>query len=290
MFAFVRSLNVKAWLSDYFLELSMIFLPVVFSLGQYGTSDEALKMLAPGDDRLQHIYRKLSVVGMSVSFGLYVIASICHIREKKRISQLVAENLRLQSDLEAWSLDLEALAQGYVVFLAQQLGFGTREIPTERITIYAHDTSANNGVGVFIPFGRFSYNTKYSEKGRETYPDGQGCIAETWKNGQCFINDYPVYKEGNPKEYIKRAAKDGFEEKVVKALKMKSRLYFGWRIMDTKSYKPLAVVIVESTDQNRWQKETLEQVFTQQNRYLSDVMERLKPRLPHLTNARKAGF
>ena len=56
----------------------------------------------------------------------------------------------------------------------------------ERVTLYIH-----NGGNLFIPFGRYSPNTKYAKSGRPTYPDNIGCISKGWENGWHFENNFP---------------------------------------------------------------------------------------------------
>ncbi len=187
--------------------------------------------------------------------------------------------------MDSLAQDFEAISQGYITSIARNLGFGSKTEKTERITIYAHD-SANN---VFIPFGRYSSNPKYERRGRDFYPNNQGCIAKTWEHGRWFINDYPEWNT-KQKDYIERAKEDGYKPTVTKKLNMKSTLYFGWRVLDTKGDKKLAVLIVESTDSNRWTKEQLEEYFEREDRKLSEIVERLAPRLPKISSARKEGF
>jgi len=86
--------------------------------------------------------------------------------------------------------------------------------------------------------------------------------------------------------------RENINKNVVRAFNMKSRLYYGYRIMDVINRNPLAVIIVESTDLSRYSKDELHKVFTLSNRalFISRLIEKIYPCLPKLQNAKEEGF
>jgi len=275
--------RVVAWFSDYFTDLLLIFLPVIFGVGQWLTSEEALAMLSSNEVIKQH-WQIGGAVTMIVSLVFYIPLLFFHFRQKKRTTSIEAELSAKAAELETWTQDIATLAQGYVFSLAIGLRFDKSREKTERITIYTYDPE-----GFFLPFARFSFNTDFNNKGRGLYPDHQGCISKAWQHGRFFANNFPDAGE-NWEEYKNLFLEEGFSEDEIRALTMKSRLYFGWRILDTRGEKPLAVVIVESTNPKRWTQRGLEGFFNRENRTLSEFVERISPRLPKVSIAKKAGL
>jgi hypothetical protein len=71
---------------------------------------------------------------------------------------------------------------------------------------------------------------------------------------------------------------------------MKSRLYYGHRIPDTRGSNEIAVFIVESTEHDRWTEEKLVEYFTSHESRLSGLIETFASRIPDISSARKEGF
>ena len=72
---------------------------------------------------------------------------------------------------------------------------------------------------------------------------------------------------------------------------MKSRLYFGTRIDCSTTMRPLAVVIVESTEDDRYNQLELENIFdTDEMRHLEIFVKGMQPFIPTQTLAQNAGY
>lgn len=200
--------------------------------------------------------------------------------------QLKKENEQLKEDTSQLSEDVNSLCENYLFKLAKgPMKFGTVEGCHERMTLYAHSSN-----GSFIPIGRVSFNPEYSKKGRVSYPDDQGCIAKAWQNDWYFSNDYPN-PETATKRYYQRCEKDDIPESVMQGIKMKSRLYCGYRILDNSGTEPLAVLIVEATDPGRYTEDELRNIIQQGHKwYMGELIRSVKQRIPDFKEAKMKGF
>jgi hypothetical protein len=217
---------------------------------------------------------------------LFVWAIYKDIKTKERYSDIVDDNERLRKKINGIEKDLSHYTEGYILSLANVLEFGKQKSNTDRITLYHHD---NDGE-FFIPVERFSYNTRYTKKGRSTYPDDEGCIAKAWQHGEYFENDLPLF-ENNPQQYVERQHKQhGLDKDVAQGLTMKSRLYYGWQIRSVNGNQPLAVIIVESTEPDRWTENELSVFFRKRKRELCEFIDRFKQHLPEISAASKRGL
>ncbi|WP_058478883.1 hypothetical protein [Legionella waltersii] len=70
---------------------------------------------------------------------------------------------------------------------------------------------------------------------------------------------------------------------------MKSKLYAVLRI-DTINGEPLAVLVVESLNSNRFDENQLKNTLKQEERYLSELIAKLRDHIPNLENAKQKGF
>lgn len=78
---------------------------------------------------------------------------------------------------------------------------------------------------------------------------------------------------------------------MVGKLTMQARLYFGMRISDLTAVNPLAVLVVESTDPERYTKEELiEKLDGRDEKYLSQLTQHLAAKAPKISDAAEAGY
>jgi len=198
-----------------------------------------------------------------------------------RITELSEENKDwVEVCYETIDALLHSLATG-------PLKFGENGAYTERISLYIHD----DGVKKFIQLGRVSYNPEFGKLGKRVYTENEGCLGNTWNNGEGFSNHF-TDPETDLDAYLEQMKRENINKNVVRAFNMKSRLYYGYRIMDVINRNPLAVIIVESTDLSRYSKDELHKVFTLSNRalFISRLIEKIYPCLPKLQNAKEEGF
>ncbi len=165
--------------------------------------------------------------------------------------------------------------------IAFKLGFGTKKRNTERISLYIHDSDTES----FILCARYSANPEFSGRGRPTYGDNQGCIAEGWKNGEYFDDNFSSTKE----KYIKYTLDTyNMDIETVEKLSMRSRLYGVIRI--EKDNKYLGVLVVESTIKSRFKKNELLDEMREYKQILSDTIYSLKEYIPNPQNVKERGF
>jgi hypothetical protein len=175
------------------------------------------------------------------------------------------------------------VCDGYLQDLGRALQFGQQQKNTERITLYVHDGQR------FRPVGRFSFNQAHIKRGRTYYPENQGCIGEAWKHDWCFkiLSDFEVDQAG----WYKENAKLGMKKTVCDKLSMKSALLCACTLSNSQNPKPVAVLVVESTDPSRYSEDELKLILTEDRRsYIARLVEMLLPHLGDINSAKKEGF
>lgn len=122
------------------------------------------------------------------------------------------------------------------------------------------------------------------------YPDNQGCISKVWNNGWHFSKDYPDPSK-DPVGYANRSKEDGIPQQVVDRFRMKSRLYCGCRIWDSKKERALAVLMLEATHPDRYTEEGLKKILDEREQeYVGRMVETLKHWIPDYEDAREKGL
>lgn len=219
--------------------------------------------------------------------------SVQNVRKRRRFSEVEAsldERTReadgLRDEHNVLVQNVKSLVEGYLASLARgRLDFDSGAEGCDRITLYAHDPT-----GCFIPIGRFSYNPAYDRTHRKTYPDDEGCIAQAWQNGWCFIDSFPDPKTESA-AYLAKHKECNCSEATATALTMKSVVYCGYRVMDAQDREPLAVLVVESTRAGRFKEAALRKIFFDDERqFLCDLIAVLQPHFSVPSDAAKAGF
>ena len=200
----------------------------------------------------------------------------------KNINSLQEKNVQLDEELTNSINDMEYLCDGYLCFIApEKLEFGKVHGCHERITLYSYDSS-----GYFTTVGRFSSHMQWRDKKRRIYPRNEGVIGKAWDNGCYFDNNYPD-PNVELERYSQHCKEDGISDQTLGEMRMRSRLYFGYRIQN--GMDAVAVIIVEATLPDRYDKIELKRIFDNQN-YLSILAEKLSRWKPSLEDARKKGL
>lgn len=78
-------------------------------------------------------------------------------------------------------------------------------------------------------------------------------------------------------------------EDVTSALKMKSHL-FGVKRIDDGNGQQLAVIVVESTRDDRYTAQQLKNILDAEKGVISELITKLRPHIPELSFARSRGF
>tara|TARA_R110000765_G_scaffold26526_10_gene64761 strand:- start:1939 stop:2781 length:843 start_codon:yes stop_codon:yes gene_type:complete len=276
--------EIGLWLDDHWREtLSVVFPSAVLLVSVILSDEVAKKLFGKAAGGWQSVAFLLLVLLLIVSIVFHIKYDLPH---RRKVSKLTLENDLLTEENESLTQDLRLTAEGYLMVLASnRLEFGSKDNNTERITLYIHSFEHNN----FVLMGRYSSNPVYKTNGRRIYPVDQGCISRAWQNGRCtlLIESDPIE---NKVEYGEEQRQYGISQSEVDDLVMKSRFYFGYRIMGPDGHE-VGVVIVESTDKERFNQQQLVVVFDDEcHRNLSSFSERLRRHLPDPTAAKEKGF
>jgi len=293
-----RFVSIELWIADKIEHMSFA-VSLIFAFACWFFTDDAIRLLPVGVNLKSYLQQS----GILVILFLFVISILIYSiqqRQKQRnskamgeFSRLKEEHLRVHNENEQLKEELSqsretirSLCEGYLYSLATgPLKFSSISNTHERITLYAHDYDH------FIPIGRVSFTPEYSKKGRPSYPEKEGCIAQTWKNGWHFANDYPD-PEADPSGYSQRCKIDNLSELNLSEIGMKSRLYCGYRISDTSGRKPMAVLIIEATTPDRYTEVALKKILNEEGKrkYLQDMTEQIAPIMPSCRQAKEEGY
>lgn len=206
---------------------------------------------------------------------LIVLVSIIEFFNKKTIKKLEEENQKYEALSETISENIRELFNGFLYrFATSKANFTT----SERVTLYIH-----NGNNTFIPFGRYSLNTKFAKSGRDSYPDNEGCISKGWEDKWHFDNSFSN-PETHKHDYLQeQKQRYGIQIPVMKKLKMKSTLFAALRL-DIKD-DAIAVIVVESTTMSKYTEKQIKKILEEQEVYLSEMITSLEKYIPKPSNA-----
>ena len=236
---------------------------------------------------------------IAISFILcfYLYNLILDVNKQKLIShlqgeigELKIENKRLEEENQEKIEAIEKYAKGFAVSLAESLEFEN----TDRVTVYSHEDDLEDDQGAFVPVVRYSQDPVYNSKGRGVYAGEEGCISRTWRNEKWFAADRPDADEDafpdEEDEFVQRCVSQGMDPDEARGLSMKSRLYYGRVITGELDADQIAVVIIESTDPERWSLDELDQVFEAREINLSEFVNRIEPIMPDISATSNKGF
>lgn len=232
-----------------------------------GVSDEAVTRMSAN---WQPFFRTSAFYGFIGSTIFIFGLSLVEVARKKTLFQLEREIHRLSSQNGMLNQNIRNLVEGYLYRLGEgPLNFGKETENTERITFYLFFEPK----GKFVPIGRYSKVYDFSQPGEVMYDASKGCIGQAWKNDWFFCSDFPDPVESRD-EYIEKHLRFGVAKSVVKKLKMKSRLYCGCKIYCKQGREPLAVIVLESTNPDRFSEHELRKVFEgNESKFLADLAE-----------------
>ncbi len=222
-------------------------------------------------------------VAFPVLAVVLVLVTWVRSRSEKTLVKLEKDNLELKSQMTVLSENIKNVFEGFLYrFATTKLAFGGEAENTERITLYIYDDADNR----FVSFGRYSANPGYKTAGRPEYPISQGCIAKGWAHGWHFDNQFAQGKAARADRHL---ADYSIPKKVANALSMPSRLYAAMRIKDAGG-RPIAVMVVESTKNDRWDEAQLKTAMQSQDVYLAEMITRLKDYIPKPSSAGSRGL
>jgi hypothetical protein len=277
---------IGTWLDDHWIEAASAICSVLFAISGLALNSENLEQFFETSHH-QTIKRWAArvMLGLMVP-GVGLLGA--NLRRVKRVSILEDQVQSLSEDKQVFTENVRSLIDGYLVNLASaKLAFGSRRDCSDRITLYSHDEAAHQ----FVLAGRYSPNPTHHARRRSEYPDDEGCLSRAWQTGSDFVDHLP-----DPiveiDEYAKQQhARSRFPIDQARQLTMKSRSYYAYRVMDSRNRKPIAAVVVESTAQNRFTRNQLDQIFNNDERqFMSDLLDAIQRHLIIPSDATKAEF
>lgn len=201
---------------------------------------------------------------------------------EQNIADLRNEVLELRERSAFLPGNVRSVFEGFLYRFGTKINFGSMNENNERVTLYFHDAARDR----FVTCARYSPNPRFKAAGRPEYPINEGCIAKGWEHGWHFDNAFP----SDPSERASRHAGGyGMPRRTANNLKMPSRLYAAMRINDVED-RPIAVMVVESTEQERWSEDALRAEMQDQVQYLGELVGRLKEYIPIPSNAGSKGL
>ena len=184
----------------------------------------------------------LSVIVPLVVAG--VLSGIAYYVENKDIknTDIAKDDLSIESIKNA----IPTIVSNFVIAIYESLGLSE----DDRITLYLSDKDD------FLPCARYSRNPNICSIKRPKYSKSQGVIKKVWENDWWFDNEFP---DPNKKSAYQKYHREQYQLSAndVKKLSMKAIFYCGKRISDYSGREPIAVLIIESTRRNRFEKEEI---------------------------------
>lgn len=254
------------------------FLPLFVTYAMFFISDEGIKLYGKLFKQLkgEAVVPPLGLSGWFLVISLPVSGAFAAFllikRYKERIKEPDCNGLR--EKLDFYTNNISTLVDGLLYSFAGELNLGN----SDRVTVYASVKTSKND-SEFIPIARYAGNPHFRSKGRASYPGDEGIISKAWHEGHYFDNKVPdpsntqAYNNYHQHNY-------GVKESVCNGIKMKSRLYYGWRVKDSSGRKDVAVIILESTSKKRFTEEELTSFFENKKRFLREFVTNIRPLLP----------
>ena len=197
----------------------------------------------------------------------------------KKFVSLENEKNRLIDEKNFFKDNFNNTIKGYLsTFARNRLEFGKDdavEKNNERISLFTYSDTEKK----FTLQGRYSCNNTYDSSGRLLYPEGQGIISKAFQMDEYFCNEFPVpylnnTDELNPEYVQKHCENFGLTKEEVADLTMKSCCMYGYAIKsDGEPKKNIGVVIVESTQKERFCKEELDKIFKAERKIIRNFIE-----------------
>ena len=216
---------------------------------------------------------------------LFAFASLFVLRVKRRkvVKEVSQENEQLQGGVQSLVESVDLICNGYLHhFGRDSLGFGSQPNNCERVTLYRHDSD-----GGFNILGRATLNPTFDGKGkRGRYLDSKGFLAKVWSDGSAFDAEYPD-PNSQWDSYVEKCESEGLSKTTVQGMRMRARLLAGVVIRDHHSH-PVAILLAESTEPDRYEKEDLLCNLRGQKEFLGSLIDAMP--LPDTSIASSKGM
>ena len=261
-----RIVRIVKWLIDYGPEIVRIIGPVMIAV-----------LIG-----INNIKWFISIGGIiSIIIIIFICwSSIVLLKRKTRISNKENESYELKSMKEKMRQNYYELFKVQLAILAINiLHFSS----AERISVYKYESN------FFIRLGRYSSDPEFIKPGREKYPDNEGCIGEAWRNGNCYINNFPD-PENEKSKYLKILKEEWkINKNAACKFRMKSRSYAAFSL--ERNYEKIAVVVFESTKPEIPNNgKLLNLIQGSEGERIIQFIDAMKPFEPDPLYARREGF
>ncbi|MGZ8165687.1 MAG: hypothetical protein ACXW04_09800 [Methylobacter sp.] len=218
------------------------------------------------------------IFGVLSGAGIVVSASRLTELEKKE-SEFKQEQ---ENHAETQQYYYDALKDHLVNFFCNQVSCFD---DTCRASVYRHDANSQ----LFRMVFRYCKITRFGSKGRLALPEHEGVVGATFLNGE-FVYIASLPNKLSSKTYLKDINKklEGLgtsnAENTLSRLRMQSRCYFGYAIRDVISGEKFAILIIESTNENHFNPNTIVNLLSGQHtqiakyvRHIVNIDSKLNP-------------
>ena len=196
-------------------------------------------------------------------------------RLRKLNKELTKKNQLLQEDCKFLKENYQNTISGYLQsFATNKLGFGKDGHYEDRITLFSYDSKNKN----FILQGRYSPHDKYRENGKYVYLKN-GLLYKAFNAEEGIYDDnFPEPFVGNSNtlsdEYWKYHKNNyGLNKDIVQNLTMKSTIMYGYVIKSHSEGEKIGVVIVESIQRDRFDREELIKAIENERKIFRNFIE-----------------
>lgn len=194
---------------------------------------------------------------------------------KKSNKELSKKVKFLQDDCKFLKDNYQNTISGYLQsFATNKLGFGKDRHYQDRITLFSYDSENKN----FILQGRYSPHDKYRENGKYIYHKNgllyKAFNAEEGIYDDNFPDPFVGYSNTVSDEYWRYHKNNyGLNKDIVQNLTMKSTIMYGYVIKSHSEGEKIGVVIVESVQRDRFDKEELIKAIENERKIFRNFIE-----------------
>lgn len=183
---------------------------------------------------------------------------------------------KIKEEIENWRKEAWILLESHIMAFSRKLNFwNDHDSIINRISIYMMNEKW------FYCVERNSDNEEYKKKSPKLYMSVDkwilSAIWNTWNREWKWFYDGSIL---NTRKWYPKHHKEKYKltQSDIDALHMRSLLYYGWRI-DHKN-KPLAVILYESTKQDKFTQVKLDQIFHDEVPPIVHALRFILPNLP----------
>lgn len=181
------------------------------------------------------------LVFLLISILLIIIAFV----EKYKggsYANLKKESLKNRKKLELLDDNLKEILTGQLIaFGRNELGFGSKNLNQERLTLYWVDPEEKDTQWLY-QLARFSSNPMYEKSKSKKYSVKKGCIGQAYRHDWCFDANVT---DGTSK------SKYNYTDEELNSINMKSHTYAACKIKDNDN-KIYGVLVAEHLEKCAW--------------------------------------